>query len=123
MLIISNQAFFLSFAITELVQLPQIDSVYILCSDEMKPTKTFEIRAKIVGTYTDLEMSCHQLQQIPDIRRDLGRDGLLCDDFSVNSFLPRVEDLSTPIPDPNASIGQLLSIDSTTTKRHEAKFI
>ncbi len=45
------------------------------------------------------------------------------DDFSVKSFLPCVDDLSTPIPDPNVSNSQLLSIDSTITKRQEAEFM
>ncbi|CAF0882986.1 unnamed protein product [Didymodactylos carnosus] len=123
LLIISSDTSSLSAVISKLLKLPQIESIYILCSNEFNTAELFEISSKVVGVYTHVEVLYHQLRQLPNSRR-LRRQGFNRMDFNLKSLPPHnvnpsIHTTTTMRTEPPSS----LTRDTANTKRQEAEFM
>lgn len=93
--------------------LPQIDSVYILYSNEMSAKNGGD------NIYTTVQSLCLKLNQIPNVERHR-RKGFVRDDFNINSLSS--EQSASAVASILNQLPSLLKNDSTK-KRQEADFM
>jgi tetratricopeptide (TPR) repeat protein len=95
-------------------ELSQVDAIYILYSNERNAAvESLQTSSKICGIYTNLDILCNQLSQMPTINRRR-RKGFVRNDFSMASLILPADDLSTSSTS-TSIISQLLSLESSVS--------